>query len=259
MSMSDWINIICAATSLIVTIIIAWLQIRQSNRMEKFERRQDARDERRHIESVRAQAVSFISKHYSDKELIPLCAIAAMYNDLYYYSREMYREYCCYTKEVQNKILEYCNLDLRITKRGIFPECIEALEEVIKERFPHDKDVFYDGAKYIRRSLESYGDEELPHIEYQYMRRITDVLSEPFRENKFDEKPIEVLASEFNFGGAPEIEACQLVTVIALCIAICSGNQKKKTGHYGSPDEEIETMEDLFLKSVFEMYTNLVI
>lgn len=83
MSVSDWISIICAGVALIVTVIIAVLQIRQSNRMERFEKRQDKRDEERHQESVKAQAVSFISKYYKDRGLIPLCAIATMYNDLF--------------------------------------------------------------------------------------------------------------------------------------------------------------------------------
>ena len=83
MSVSDWISIICAGVALIVTVIIAVLQIRQSNRMERFEKRQDKRDEQRHQESVKAQAVSFISKYYKDRGLIPLCAIATMYNDLF--------------------------------------------------------------------------------------------------------------------------------------------------------------------------------
>lgn len=90
MSVSDWISIICAGVALIVTVIIAVLQIRQSNRMERFEKRQDKRDEQRHQESVKAQAVSFISKYYKDRGLIPLCAIATMYNDLFYYNREMF-------------------------------------------------------------------------------------------------------------------------------------------------------------------------
>ena len=107
MSVSDWISIICAGVSLIVTIVIAVLQIRQSSRMNKFELRQDERDEQRHAESVKARAVSFLSKYYSNRGLIPLCAIAAMHNDLFYYSREMYREFCCMTLEVQNRILEY--------------------------------------------------------------------------------------------------------------------------------------------------------
>ena len=65
MNCSDWISIICAGVSLVVTIIIACLQFWQSSRINKFERRQDERDEQRHAESVKAQAVSFISKHYS--------------------------------------------------------------------------------------------------------------------------------------------------------------------------------------------------
>src|SRR5699024_4453324 len=97
MRCSDWISIICAVASLIATIVIAVLQYRQSSRMNEFELRQDKRDENRHAESVKAQAVSFISKYYSDRGLIPLCAIAAMQNDLFYYSREMYREFCCMT------------------------------------------------------------------------------------------------------------------------------------------------------------------
>ncbi len=107
MSVSDWISIICAGVALIVTVIIAVLQIRQSNRMERFEKRQDKRDEQRHQESVKAQAVSFISKYYKDRGLIPLCAIATMYNDLFYYNREMYREFCCCTKRFK---IEFWNI-----------------------------------------------------------------------------------------------------------------------------------------------------
>lgn len=124
-SVSDWISIICAVVALIVTVIIAVLQIRQSNRMERFEKRQDKRDEQRHQESVKAQAVSFISKYYKDRGLIPLCAIATMYNDLFYYNREMYREFCCCTKEVQNRILEYCGLDLRVSEYSIYEKCFD--------------------------------------------------------------------------------------------------------------------------------------
>ena len=60
MTCSDRISIICAVISLFVTIAIAGLQLRQSGRMGKFERRQDERDERRHAEEVKSQAVSFI-------------------------------------------------------------------------------------------------------------------------------------------------------------------------------------------------------
>lgn len=144
MSCSDWISIICAGASLLVTIIIAGLQFWQSSRMNKFELRQDERDEQRHAESVKAQAVSFISKYYSDRGLIPLCAIAAMHNDLFYYSREMYREFCCLTLEVQNRILEYCRLDLRVKEENrLFYRCISEMEKVLREHFPDDESPFY--------------------------------------------------------------------------------------------------------------------
>lgn len=122
---------------------------------------------------------------------------------------------------------------------------------------------FYDGAKYLERSLRNYGSQKIPHEEYQYEKCITDIISEAFRSKKFDEKPIEYLALKFDFGNAEEIEACQLTTFIAECIAIYGENKEESNKYYGAPGaydgEEIKTMEDLFLKAVFEIYTNLVI
>lgn len=110
-------------------------QYRQSKRMEEFERRQDERDERRHVEGNKAQAVEFISKNYSDRGLIPLCAVAAMHNDLFYYSREMYRNFCCLVPEVQNLILKYCDLDLRVRRENdLFVRCIAAVEAALRDR-----------------------------------------------------------------------------------------------------------------------------
>lgn len=120
MTTSDIISMVCSGISLIATIIIAVLQIIQSNRMEKFEHKQDERDEKRHEEDIKAEAVTFISKYYHDRGLIPLCAMAAMHNDLYYYSREMYREFCCKTVEVQNRILKYLELDLQVCNMDDF-------------------------------------------------------------------------------------------------------------------------------------------
>lgn len=286
MSCSDWISIICAGVSLIVTIIIAILQFWQSSRMNKFERRQDERDEQRHAESVKAQAVSFISKNYSNRGLIPLCAIATMHNDLFYYSREMYREFCCLTLEVQNRILEYCRLDLRVKEEnGLFYRCISEVEKVLREHFPDDASPFYDGGKYVLRSLESYGGKQIPveRINYRpaymdsefgkifssgfdgtfpYERCITDVLDIAFN-GEGTQQPIAYLEQMYGFRGVSEIEACQFATVLAEYIAIYGGKDDNSDKDYGSPGgyagETIDTMEDLFLLSVFEMYTRLVL
>lgn len=260
---NNWISIICAVVALIVTVIIAVLQIRQSNRMERFEKRQDKRDEQRHQESVKAQAVSFISKYYKDRGLIPLCAIATMYNDLFYYNREMYREFCCCTKEVQNRILEYCGLDLRVSEYSIYEKCLVAIESVLNKRFPDDKSVFYDGGKYFTRSLEYYAAKPIPHQEFEYQNHITDVLANAFNSNDKKATPIQQLSVEYNFESCEGIETCQLVTVIAEFSAIYGNKNKNIDKSYGSPGgydgEVIETMEDLFLLALFEIYTNCVL
>lgn len=255
-----WISIICAVVALIVTVIIAVLQIRQSNRMERFEKRQDKRDEQRHQESVKAQAVSFISKYYKDRGLIPLCAIATMYNDLFYYNREMYREFCCCTKEVQNRILEYCGLDLRVSEYSIYEKCLVAIESVLNKRFPDDKSVFYDGGKYFTRSLEYYAAKPIPHQEFEYQNHITDVLANAFNSNDKKATPIQQLSVEYNFESCEGIETCQLVTVIAEFSAIYGNKNKNIDKSYGSPGgydgEVIETMEDLFLGQM-DMYIRM--
>ena len=282
MTFSDWISIICASISLIVTVVIAGLQLWQSGRMERFERRQDERDERRHAEGVKSQVVSFISKHYADRGLIPLCAMAAMHNDLYYYSREMYREFCCMTLETQNRVLEYCGLDLRIKEeKELFRRCIKAVNEVLRTRFPGDESPFYNEGKYVLRSLEYYGGEKIPveRINYRppymtrllaasfdgtspYERCIIDILSESFRGHG-PEHPVSVLECEYRFRWVPENEACQFATVLAQYIAIYGSEDGDSDKDYGAPGgyagETIDTMEDLFLLAVFEMYIHLVL
>lgn len=75
MTISDVVSLICAIVTLIATIVIGIFQIRQNKNMNDFEQRQDERDEKRHFEEVNAKAVSFISKYYEVRGLIPLCAI----------------------------------------------------------------------------------------------------------------------------------------------------------------------------------------
>lgn len=282
LSISDRIAIISGVLSLILAIVIAVVQYKQSKQMAAFEKRQDARDERRHDEGVKAQAVAFISKYYPDRGLIPLCAVAAMHNDLFYYSREMYREFCCLTLEVQIRILEYCKLDLRVREeKGLFERCIEAVEEVLRTRFHEDESLFYDGGKYVLRSLEYYGGKNIPveRINYRppymtgpfaaffdgtssYESCIADVLSESIRGDG-SEHPISVLERKYGFREAPRIEACQFATVLAQFIAIYGSEDEDSDKEYGAPGgyagETIETMEDLFLLAVFEMYIHLVL
>lgn len=283
MKWNELAELACAFISLLVTAIIGMKQYCQSKRMEEFERRQDERDERRHAEGNKAQAVEFISRHYSDRGLIPLCAVAAMHNDLFYYSREMYRSFCCLTPEVQNLILEYCNLDLRVRKENdLFNRCIAAIENALRDCFPKDEPAFYDNGKYVLRSLNRYAGEKIPAVRIGHLPKcldafrpisdsrtpeydlfIIEVLSRAFESQDASLTPISCLEKAYCFESSSEIEACRFATTVALYAATYGSGDEANDRDYGCPGgfdgERIETMEDLFLLAVFQIYTKLLL
>lgn len=283
MKWNELAELICAFISLFVTVIIGKKQSCQSKRMEELERRQDERDERRHAEGNKAQAIEFISKHYADRGLIPLCAVAAMHNDLFHYSRKMYWEFCCLVPEVQNLILEFCNLDLRVRgEDDLFVRCITAVEVALRDRFPEDESVLYDDGKYVLRSLERYAGERLPALRVdllpecldssflppdsctlEYDHLIRKVLSEAFESRDASFTPISHLKNEYQFESSSEIEACRFASTVAFYAATYGSGDEANNRYYGCPGgfdgERIETMEDLFLLTVFQIYTKLLL
>lgn len=283
MKWNELAELICAFISLFVTVIIGKKQSCQSKRMEELERRQDERDERRHAEGNKAQAIEFISKHYADRGLIPLCAVAAMHNDLFHYSRKMYWEFCCLVPEVQNLILEFCNLDLRVRgEDDLFVRCITAVEAALRDRFPEDESVLYDDGKYVLRNLERYAGERLPALRVdllpecldssflppdsctlEYDHLIRKVLSEAFESRDASFTPISHLKNEYQFESSSEIEACRFASTVAFYAATYGSGDEANNRYYGCPGgfdgERIETMEDLFLLTVFQIYTKLLL
>lgn len=283
MKWNELAKLICAFISLFVTVIIGKKQSCQSKRMEELERRQDERDERRHAEGNKAQAIEFISKHYADRGLIPLCAVAAMHNDLFHYSRKMYWEFCCLVPEVQNLILEFCNLDLRVRgEDDLFVRCITAVEAALRDRFPEDESVLYDDGKYVLRSLERYAGERLPALRVdllpecldssflppdsctlEYDHLIRKVLSEAFESRDASFTPISHLKNEYQFESSSEIEAYRFASTVAFYAATYGSGDEANNRYYGCPGgfdgERIETMEDLFLLTVFQIYTKLLL
>lgn len=283
MKFNEWAELICAVISLLVIAIIGMKQYCQSKRMEEFERRQDERDERRHAEGNKAQAVEIISKYYTDRGLIPLCAVAAMYNDLFHYSRKMYWEFCCLVPEVQNLILKYCDLDLRVRKENdLFVRCIAAVEAALRDRFPKDEPAFYDDGKYVLRSLDRYAGEKIPAVRIgnlpkcldayrpisdsrtpEYNLFIIEVLSRAFESQDASLTPISCLEKAYCFESSPEIEACRFASTVAFYAATYGSCDEANNRYYGCPGgfdgERIETMEDLFLLTVFQIYTKLLL
>ena len=92
---------------------------------------------------------------------------------------------------------------------------------------------------------------------------MTDILADAFGSNDINAKPIETISKQYSFESSSEIEACQMVTTVAEYIAVNGNRLDECDKDYGSPGsyagETIDTMEDLFLLSLFEMYTRLIL
>lgn len=81
----------------------------------------------------------------------------------------MYRNFCCLVPEVQNLILKYCDLDLRVRREDdLFVRCIAAVEAALRDRFPEDEPVLYDDGKYVLRGLERYAGRDCQHLKLTF-------------------------------------------------------------------------------------------
>lgn len=269
LSVVDWVNLICAALSLFATILIGAWQIRQSCRMDKLEQRQVDIEKKRYEESVEIDTRRFLSKYSDFIGLLPLCAVAFVYDENRAYSRDMYSEFRLLSKDVRLKIFERCGWFMcDVETDDFFGDCMKCLQRAFESFLPKDSfnSMFYERGKYIQRAILCYAKEDIPHSESEYENRLTDILVVPFRNDEwdnYDSSVIDKIKVEFGFGTCDEIEACQIACLVARYIGAYSG-QHFDNGFfvdYGSPGgwshEKIETMEDLFLVALFEIWSNL--
>ncbi len=274
--MDDYINLII---TLVVTLGIGACQIYQGYRMAKFEERQDKRDEKRRDDEIYAEATRFIQKytvgcHKAEIYLLPLCIVAYKYNPIFPYSREIYREFCGLSEDVQNFILTRFNIDIPCNKSShYFSDCLDELRNAIKEYCPGDKDIFYDNGKYLKRALFNYGEKEITDIQcaideieqeqldhsivtnsilasnnsMEYETHITNLLA-----FSADTKPISRLVEEPTSLGTPidnEFLMCYLCCVVAKYIPCYLNKNQKNYKYTGNVTDYTGTMymEDEFL------------
>lgn len=86
---------------------------------------------------------------------------------------------------------------------------------------------------------------------------------EAFESRDASFAPISYLKNEYQFESSSEIEACRFASTIALYAATYGSGDEANDKDYGCPGgfdgERIETMEDLFLLTVFQIYTKLLL
>lgn len=162
-------EIIFTVINLIVAAVVGCSQIYIAKKVKDFEVKQDIRDEQRRNEQIYADATKFIQKynkngHKSEIYLIPLCVAAYKYDSIYPYQREIYREFCSLTEDVQNEILKRLDIDIVSFKYdNYFFDMLKRIIKTIEIYYNNDaKDCyFYDGGKYLKMALTRYGTEKV--------------------------------------------------------------------------------------------------
>ena len=156
--------------SIIVAIVIGVGQVYIAKRVNDFEIKQDTRDEQRRNEQIYADATRFIQKYNkngykSEIYLIPLCVAAYKYDPIYPYQREIYREFCSLTEEVQNEILRRLDINIVSCKyNDYFSDMLNRIIKTTETYYNNDAQgrYFYDGGKYLERALINHGAEKVP-------------------------------------------------------------------------------------------------
>lgn len=269
--MFDWVNLICAVFSLLVAVVMGVWQIRQDCRIgiQSDKAKTQQIDIEQYTESVEIEARRFLSKYSDCIGLLPLCAIAFAYDKNRVYVRNMYSEFRLLSRDVRLKIFECCGWFMcDVETDDFFSNCMICLQKAFSLFLPKDNfyHMFYEGGKYIVRAILRYAGESIPHSEFEYTNMLTDILLVPFRNDKYDSydsSVIDKIKDEFDFGRCSEIEACQIACLVARYVGVYSGQHFDDGSFvdYGSPGgwshEKIETMEDLFLVTLFEIWSNL--
>lgn len=300
----DW-NFVCSVTSAVAAVISAIVAIvavilsvhvaykqgeaaKEQTRLTEeqkgiaerqavFELEINQREERRHANWVDAEVCAFLQKHSAERWLMPLCFAAFAFDKTRPYHRELYRDFCCLTNEVQCALFEREGISLRVGEwnrdKSLFSSCVDALKELSAHSFPDDRSsVLYDNGKYLRRVLSysearvdvvARGARSAQHLGRLYEQRIVDVLSDAFNDmGDYCHEPISLLMKEYSFAGSSEIEACLFVAELCMYLATLGTSSEGSEDEYGSLDDYFAsgdcTMEDLFLRVLFEVYVRLL-
>ncbi len=279
LSVSDTIALVGAIASIVLTVVVAVVQYQQSKKMAEMEMQINQKEEQRHQEDVDSQAARFLITYGHDRYRLPLCAIAAMYDDTFLYSSEIYRAFCGFPREIQNRILKRSGTDLVVREvPNLVQKAIDFLHNYVGSEFPNNQTPFYDDAKYVIRSIERYrdtkyehsidisDDEVKPSNSYSatrpYAAYIIDRLHAVLEERGISEAgAIDDLMRLYSFQKSNEASACQFATTLAYWLVVYSKGvpEEKKYGGIGEVAAlDDYSLEDLFLSFLLDYYVRYV-
>lgn len=275
------VEIIFTIINITVAIVVGGSQIYIAKKVKDIEIKQDNRDEQRRNEQIYADATKFVQKYNkngyeSEIYLVPLCVAAYKYNPIYPYRREIYREFCSLTEDVQNEILKRFNIDIVSCKcNDYFSNMLNRVIKTTEIYYNNDAkgQYFYDNGKYFERTLTNHGPEKIPNdLRCEMDNEVKTLLASPigalssklYKDGKmgFEEHVTNLLARHKNenplssllkhFQQGDETVASYICCLIAKYSAIynCIETDNEENLGYDCDYNGDRFMEDLFLDTL---------
>lgn len=274
------VEIIFTVINITVAIVVGGSQIYIAKKVKDIEIKQDNRDEQRRNEQIYADATKFVQKYNkngyeSEIYLVPLCVAAYKYNPIYPYRREIYREFCSLTEDVQNEILKRFNIDIVSCKcNDYFSNMLNRVIKTTEIYYNNDaKDqYFYDNGKYFKRALTNHGSEKIPNLKCELDSEVRMLLashiggillSNLYKDGKMsfkdyvtnllahhkDEKPLSSLSKYFQGDEVIASYICCLIAKYSAIYNYIETNNEENLGYDCDYNGE-RFMEDLFLDTL---------
>lgn len=274
------VEIIFTVINITVAIVVGGSQIYIAKKVKDIEIKQDNRDEQRRNEQIYADATKFVQKYNkngyeSEIYLVPLCVAAYKYNPIYPYRREIYREFCSLTEDVQNEILKRFNIDIVSCKcNDYFSNMLNRVIKTTEIYYNNDaKDqYFYDNGKYFERALTNHGSEKIPNLKCELDSEVRMLLashiggillSNLYKDGKMsfkdyvtnllahhkDEKPLSSLSKYFQGDEVIASYICCLIAKYSAIYNYIETNNEENLGYDCDYNGE-RFMEDLFLDTL---------
>ena len=254
-----------------------------SNESEQFCSDYRSREVELMEERIEQEAISFCRKYKKQKDYIALCQVAFITNPTRVHHRDMYNEFCEFTTNTRNRILEISEVDkMEVSGDYWWHKYLDMFENDYENYALGDESYRYSFAKYFYKLLEYEG---APIDEYtrrvftpniitssmklfhnSYKHDVAGLIDEYIYYKDYEEynnvlePPMDFMWRELDFDKCPEL---MLASFLALfIIGTCRGipfpkdSVNKMFAFSGPGASEVETAEDLFYQTLLTLYEN---
>lgn len=233
------------------------------------------------LEDTKDTARRFCIDHEQEKDLFASCQIAFNLNPTHKHARNLYTDYNKCSHDVRNAIMIMNDIPILHFEDGWEYKYLNLFrEDIRKQKLCSDKDLLYEGGKYLHRAMH-YPTEKIqynhkytyPAIVFNHktdrMGSLVDFIDEYVHHNynltlEYNgEPPLEWMINAFNMTDTSDCPDSQLAIwlnlfVLSACYVIPINYEKKKPDDiiFLTPSlDNIETLEDLYYAALLNLHS----